>query len=49
VTAGANDTAATLSQGMTDLGLPGEEFSVLNGLDKTAHLEAGAQYKAVGE
>jgi predicted Zn-dependent protease len=49
VTAGANDTAATLSQGMSDLGLPGEEFPVLNGLDKTAHLEAGAQYKAVGE
>jgi predicted Zn-dependent protease len=49
VTAGANDTAATLSQGMSELGLPPEEFSVLNGLDKSAHLDAGVQYKVVGE
>ncbi|MBV9052968.1 MAG: M48 family metalloprotease [Hyphomicrobiales bacterium] len=49
ITAGANDTAASLSQGMIDLGIPAEEFSVLNGLDKTAHLEAGTQYKVVGE
>jgi len=49
VTAGANDTAASLAQGMADLGLPPEEFSVLNGLDKSTHVEAGTQYKVVGE
>ena len=49
VTAGANDTAAGLSQGMADLGLPPEEFPVLNGLDKSAHVEAGTEYKVVGE
>jgi predicted Zn-dependent protease len=49
VTAGANDTAASLSQGMADLGLPPEEFPVLNGLDKSAHVEAGTEYKVVGE
>ena len=49
VTAGANDTAASLSQGMSDLGVPPEEFPVLNGLDKAAHVEAGTQYKVVGE
>jgi predicted Zn-dependent protease len=49
VTAGANDTPASLSQGMAELGLPVEEFPVLNGLDKTAHVEAGSQYKVVGE
>ncbi|MFI5011029.1 MAG: M48 family metalloprotease [Hyphomicrobiales bacterium] len=49
VTAGATDTASTLSGGMAELGLPPDEFAVLNGLDKTAHLEAGSQYKVVVE
>ena len=42
VTAGATDTAASLSGGMAELGLPPDSFAVLNGLDKTAHLEAEA-------
>ena len=49
VTAGATDTVATLSASMTALGLPADEFSVLNGIDKTGHIDAGAQYKIVGE
>lgn len=49
VTAGTSDTAASLSAGMAQLGLSAELFVVLNGLDKTAQISAGAQYKVVGE
>jgi predicted Zn-dependent protease len=49
VTAGANDTPASLSQGMADLGLPTEEFYVLNGLDKSSRVDTGTQYKVVAE
>ena len=49
VTAAAGDSASTLSGRMTELGLPPEAFLVLNGLDKAAHVDAGTQYKVVGE
>ncbi|SEC88879.1 Putative Zn-dependent protease [Rhizobiales bacterium GAS188] len=49
VTAGATDSVTTLSAGMSALGLPAEEFAVLNGLDKAGHIEAGAQYKVAAE
>jgi predicted Zn-dependent protease len=48
-TAGAGDTAASLSAGMVELGLPAELFFVLNGLDKSAQIAAGTQYKVIGE
>jgi predicted Zn-dependent protease len=49
VTAGASDSVSNYAGGMTELGLPAEAFIVLNGLDKTAHLEPSSQYKVVGE
>jgi predicted Zn-dependent protease len=49
VTAKAGDSAASLSAGMVELGLPAEEFAVLNGLDKAAHLDPGVQYKVIAE
>ncbi len=49
VTAGASDTVSGLAAGMTELGLPAEAFAVLNGLDKSAHLEPASQYKVVAE
>jgi predicted Zn-dependent protease len=49
LTAGASDSAAALAGGMAELGLPAEEFYVLNGLDKSSKLEVGGRYKVVGE
>jgi predicted Zn-dependent protease len=49
ITAGPNDGAAALASGMAELGLPAEEFYVLNGLDKSAKLDVGGRYKLVGE
>jgi predicted Zn-dependent protease len=48
-TAGAADSVASLAAGMMALGLPPDSFMVLNGLDKTAQIEPGSQYKVVGE
>ena len=49
VAAGATDSVSSYAAGMTELGLPAEAFIVLNGLDKTAHLEPSSQYKVVAE
>lgn len=49
VTAAAGDGAASLAGGMADLGLPAEDFYVLNGLDKNVKLDVGSRYKVVGE
>lgn len=49
VTAGPDDTAASLSDGMVSLGLPAEEFAVLNALDKAGTVSAGTRYKVVAE
>jgi predicted Zn-dependent protease len=48
-TAGAGDSVASLAAAMAALGLPPDSFMVLNGLDKTAQTETGAQYKVIGE
>ena len=49
VAASAADSEARLADAMTRLGLPPDAFAVLNGLDKSAKLETGTQYKVVAE